>query len=334
MTRRRRLVVIGNGMAGARFVDDLLARGGGDRFDGHGVRRRAAWQLQPHPAVERTRRAPRPRATSSSTRSSWYAAHGVTLHAGVRVEGSTWPATAGRTARRHCRRAYDDAGARDRQPAASCRASTACATETAASREGVFVFRTLDDCDRIAALARTRDGRRHRRGAARTRGGARLLNHGLEVHVVHLMSHVMDAQLDAAAGAILRRQLDADGPAGASRDADDARCSATGASSGVPSRTAATLECDMVVIAAGIRPNVELAARPGCVVNRGIVVGDDLACCAGRAGRLCVGECAEHRGQVYGLVAPLWEQTQVLADRPERHGPRGALRRVAHVHAS
>ncbi len=70
----------------------------------------------------------------------------------------------------------------------------------------------------------------------------------------------------------------------------------------------------MVVVAAGIRPNIQLAQAAGLTVKRGIVVGDDLAC-HGADDVYAIGECAEHRGQLYGLVAPLWEQAQVLADR-------------------
>ena len=74
------------------------------------------------------------------------------------------------------------------------------------------------------------------------------------------------------------------------------------------------LACDMVVISAGIRPNVGLARDAGLAVDRGIVVGDDLRSPSDSA-IFAIGECAQHRGMVYGLVAPLWEQAQVLADR-------------------
>jgi nitrite reductase (NADH) large subunit len=63
-----------------------------------------------------------------------------------------------------------------------------------------------------------------------------------------------------------------------------------------------TLDCDLLVVSAGIRPNVELARQAGLEVRRGIVVGDDLA--SSDPAVYAVGECAEHRGQVYGLVAP------------------------------
>jgi nitrite reductase (NADH) large subunit len=75
-----------------------------------------------------------------------------------------------------------------------------------------------------------------------------------------------------------------------------------------------TLGCDLVVVAAGIRPNVALAREAGLPVERGIVVGDDLAI-PGHPDIFSIGECAQHRGRTYGLVAPLWEQAQVLAER-------------------
>ena len=102
-----------------------------------------------------------------------------------------------------------------------------------------------------------------------------------------------------------------------------------GTSTGVAFQDGSTLDCDMVVLAAGIRPNVELARRAGLAVNRGIVVGDDLVC-VGVPDVYAVGECAEHRGRVYGLVAPLWEQTQVLADRLSGKAPEARLSRLAH----
>jgi nitrite reductase (NADH) large subunit len=187
-------------------------------------------------------------------------------------------------------------------------------TEEGGFKEGVFVFRTLDDCDRILAFAKSA------RRAVVIGGGllgleaARgLLNQGLDVHVVHLMPHVMDAQLDSAAGAVLQRRLDQMGFQVHFETLTTAVLG-NGHVTGVAFKDGGTLACDMVVLSAGIRPNVELAAGAGLKVNRGIVVGDDLRS-ANTPGVYAVGECAEHRGQLYGLVAPIWEQAQVLADR-------------------
>jgi sulfite reductase beta subunit-like hemoprotein/bacterioferritin-associated ferredoxin len=90
---------------------------------------------------------------------------------------------------------------------------------------------------------------------------------------------------------------------------------------GLSFKGGSTLECEMVVIAAGIRPNVDVAVGAGLRVQRGIVVGDDLTC-EGVPDVCAIGECAEHRGRVYGLVAPVWEQAQVLADRLSGKNPR------------
>src|SRR5262249_2299795 len=79
-------------------------------------------------------------------------------------------------------------------------------------------------------------------------------------------------------------------------------------------------QCDMLVISAGIRPNSDLAKQAGLVVERGIVVGDDLAC-VNDSSVYAIGECAQHRGRVYGLVAPGRVHAKVLAERLTRPQP-------------
>ncbi len=181
-------------------------------------------------------------------------------------------------------------------------------------KDGVFVFRTLDDCDAITKYAE--GGKR----AAVIGGGllgleaARgLLNLGAEVHVVHLMGNLMDVQLDAQAGASLRRSMEA---MGVSVHLNKATTGILGDDcvTGLQFKDGSTLDCDMVVISAGIRPNVQLAKDAGLTVERGIVVNDHLVS-VDDADIFSVGECTQHNGMVYGLVAPLWEQTAVLADR-------------------
>ena len=78
-------------------------------------------------------------------------------------------------------------------------------------------------------------------------------------------------------------------------------------------RDSQTLECDMVVLAAGIRPDVDIAVVSGFTVERAIVVDDQMRV-IDEADVYAVGECVQHRGEVYGLVAPLWEQAVVLAE--------------------
>ena len=131
--------------------------------------------------------------------------------------------------------------------------------------------------------------------------------------MVHLMPHLMEVQLDQAAGSILGRTLEA---MGVHVHVEKSTVGVLGEErvTGLAFKDGSTLDCDMVVISAGIRPNVALAREAGLTVERGVVVGDDIT--SPDDPRVhAVGECAQHRGKVYGLVAPLWEQTRVLADR-------------------
>jgi nitrite reductase (NADH) large subunit len=319
---RQRLVVVGNGMAGARFVDDLLTRGGAAQFDV------TVFGDEPHGNYNRI--------LLSSVLAghhnpgdivinplSWYAAQRVTLHAGVRAERID-------LAHRSVHGADGTVVAYDTLVIATgslpiVPRMDGLVAEGGGVRDGVFVFRTLDDCDRILAFAR------HARRAVIIGGGllgleaARgLLNREIDVHVVHLMPHIMDAQLDSVAGGMLERQL---AEMGVKLHFEKLTTAVLGNGhvTGVAFQDGSTLDCDMVVLAAGIRPNIDLARRAGLVVNRGIVVGDDLGC-VDAPNVHAVGECAEHRGRVYGLVAPLWEQTRVLADRLSGRAPAALYR--------
>lgn len=188
------------------------------------------------------------------------------------------------------------------------------ATETGLAPD-VFVFRTLADCDGIASAAATA------RRAVVVGGGllgleaARgLAGRGLEVDVLHLGPHLMDAQLDAPAARVLGRRLAELGvrvhtgltAAGVLTRRDRVR--------GVRLTDGTDLPTDLVVLACGVRPRVDLARSADLAVNRGVVVDDTLASVDDPAVH-AIGECAEHRGVVYGLVAPGWEQAAVLADR-------------------
>jgi nitrogen regulatory protein PII len=128
-----------------------------------------------------------------------------------------------------------------------------------------------------------------------------------------LMSYPMAVQLDAAAGRVLQSTLEAMGiqfHLGKSI----AKVIGNAAIEGVTLNDGTTESCDLLVISAGIRPNVEIAKQAGLKVERAIVVGDDLASIDDPA-IFAIGECAQHRGLTYGLVAPGSEQAKVLADR-------------------
>ena len=133
---------------------------------------------------------------------------------------------------------------------------------------------------------------------------------GCEVTVVHLMATLMERQLDPDGGSYLAGKMEDLGIRvllGRSTTA----IVGNGHAEGVALEDGTILEADLVVVAAGIRPNVELAYKAGVRVNRGIVVNDWME--TSDPDIFAVGECVEHRGTCYGLVAPLLEQGKVLA---------------------
>ena len=137
-----------------------------------------------------------------------------------------------------------------------------------------------------------------------------LLNLGMDVSVIHLSSYLMERQLDPQAGKLLQRELEKQGmkfllEKQTQEIIGDDRVEGLRFSDGT------VLDADLVVMAVGIKPNIELAKETGIAVNRGIVVNDFLQTSIPNI--YSVGECAEHNGTVYGLVAPLYEQGRVLA---------------------
>jgi nitrite reductase (NADH) large subunit len=178
-------------------------------------------------------------------------------------------------------------------------------------KKNVHVFRTLDDTR--ALLEKSRPGLR----AAVIGGGllgleaARGLQmRGCEVTVVHLMDTLMERQLDAAGGEYLKRKIESLGIR-VMLPKQTAALFGNGHVDGLRFASGEELEADLVVIAAGIRPNADLAREAGLTVGRGIVVNDFME--TSDPDIFAVGECTEHRGQTFGLVAPLFEQGRVLA---------------------
>src|SRR6201992_1502385 len=159
-----------------------------------------------------------------------------------------------------------------------------------------------------------------------------LQNRGLTVDVVHAPATLMNAQLDDAAGAILRRSVENIGITVHTEKRTTRVLSVGGSITGIAFACGTEGSCHKLVVSAGIRPNVGLAQRAGLTVERAIVVDDHMRS-VDSDDIYVVGECAQHRGQVYGLVAPLWEQASVLADhltgandRAAYHGSRTATK--------
>ena len=307
---RRKLVVVGNGMAGARLLEEVVARGGRDAWD------LVVFGDEPYGNYNRILLSSVLAGTHDPrdivlNPLAWYQDNGVTLHAGVRVRGID----------RRARVVHAGNGIMERYDELVIATGSVpfvpplerLRLDDGSFREGAFVFRTLDDTEAMIRYAK------RAKKAAIIGGGllgleaARgLLAMGVEVHVVHLMSHLMEVQLDAAAGRMLQGLLR---KMGMHVHLARATCGVIGDDSvqGLLFADGLTLDADMLVISAGIRPNAQLAIDAGIEVERGIVVDDALRTSDEHIH--AVGECAQHRGKTYGLVAPLWEQARVLADR-------------------
>ena len=320
MAAKRNLVVIGNGMSGARTVEEILARGGaelfniamfgGEPFGNYNRIMLSAVLDGSHQAAEILLN-PLP----------WYERNGIRLHSGIHAtrifrfarrvigaDGSEEP--------------YDNlviaTGSRSFIPPI-----LGLTQSDGRLKPGVFGFRSLDDCRRMAGYANGKSR------AAVIGGGLLglecahgLHSLGLEVHVIHRSPHLMNQQLDSAAGAILKSLMEERGIR-VHLGADTRTVLGDERVAGLEFKGGETLECDLVAFATGIKPNSEIASQAGLTVERAIVV-DNRMRTIDDPRIYAVGECVQHRGQTYGLVAPIWEQVKVLADQITGANPEAA----------
>ncbi|WP_454630552.1 NAD(P)/FAD-dependent oxidoreductase [Bradyrhizobium cenepequi] len=176
---------------------------------------------------------------------------------------------------------------------------------------GVHTFRDSRDVDLLLALA----ARKTRvvvigGGLLGLEAAYGLAKAGAPVTLVHLMDRLMERQLDAPAGSLLKSLVENKGIE-ILLEASTARIHGDVSVEGVELADGRLIKAEAVIFAAGIRPNIALAKEAGIAVNRGIVVDDCLQ--TGAEGVFAIGECAEHRGICYGLVEPAYEQARVLA---------------------
>lgn len=318
-----KLVVVGNGMAGARALEEILTRGGRERFA------ITVFGDEPYGNYNRILLS-NVLAGSDDAREiylnplDWYADNDIDLRAGVRVVridpfAHRVYADDGTTLR------YDKlilaTGSRSFFPPVD-----GIWQDDRTLAPGVFGFRTLDDCQAMIEFAEAQPGSQALviggglLGLEAARG---LQSRGLRVGVVQGGPSLMNAQLDDHGSAILRRLVEQLGIKVHTGRSTTRLLTKDGRPSGIEFADASVLPCDMVVMAAGIRPNVGLAVRAGLAVERAIVV-DDRMRSIDNDDIYVVGECAQHRGQVYGLVAPLWDQATVLAEHLTGANPHAA----------
>jgi nitrite reductase (NADH) large subunit len=178
---------------------------------------------------------------------------------------------------------------------------------------GVLTFRELRDVETLRGSA----GRGKRcvvigGGLLGLEAAHGLRRSGADVTLLHLMDRLMERQLDARAAAMLKRDVERKGVAVLLR-AETAAVKGRRKVEAVELTDGRIVPADIVVVAVGVRPNAELAAGTGLLVNRGVVIDDRLE--SSVPGIHAIGECAEHRGQCYGLVEPAYDQARILARR-------------------
>ena len=313
---RMKLVMIGNGMAGVRVLEELLKIAP----DLHDI---TVFGAEPHPNYNRIMLSPVLAGEQTLDQIvlnplSWYERHGITLHLGTTVT------TIDRARRQVIATRADGttiSAGYDRLILAT--GSTPFIPPVPGHRlEGVIAYRDIADTEAMIEAARTR------RHAVVVGGGLLGLEaanglklRGMEVTVVHLGAWLLDRQLDPTAGRLLQQALEARGLRFALQaqteallgDAEDGQAGRVRA---LRLKDGREIAADLVVMAAGIRPNTALARAAGLLCDHdgrgGIRVGDTMQTVTD-ARIWAVGECASHRGIAYGLVAPLYEQARVLA---------------------
>jgi nitrite reductase (NADH) large subunit len=309
--KKMKLVMVGNGMAGVRTLEELI-RIAPELYD------ITVFGAEPHPNYNRILLSPVLAGEQTIDEIilnplSWYAEHGITLHTGkkvVRVDRV-----------RRTVIAEDGTQAEYDRLLLSTGSNPFILPVPGKDLQGVISYRDIADTNAMIEAARSY------RKAVVIGGGLLgleaangLMLRGMDVTVVHVMPWLMERQLDDTAGALLQRSLEARGirfEIGAHTEAlipdQDGRVMA------IRFKDGRELPADLVVMAVGIRPNTTLAEGMGLHCNRGIVVNDTLQTTTDPR-IYAVGECAAHRGIAYGLVAPLFEQGKVCATHLAQFG--------------
>ncbi|MET0657773.1 MAG: nitrite reductase small subunit NirD [Steroidobacteraceae bacterium] len=301
---KRRLVVIGNGMAGMHVVEQLVTQAP-QSYD------ITVFGAEPHGNYNRILLSP---VLAGEKKFEdivlhplqWYRDNGVTLHAGD-------PVVAIDRVKRIVKSKGGIEVPYDRLLLATG-SNPIVLPVPGKELPGVVTFRDLQDVDAMLAAARI-----HKKaiviggGLLGLEAANGLLRQGMNVTVVHIADTLMERQLDAAAGGLLRDTLESRGLKFV-MPAQTAEILATAESQrvrGIRLADGTEIDADLVVMAAGIRPNIALAQAAGLRCDRGVLVNDTMQ--TFDPSIYAVGECVQHRNSTYGLVAPLWEQAKVCA---------------------
>ncbi|MFN7152582.1 MAG: nitrite reductase large subunit NirB [Acidovorax sp.] len=313
--KKLKLVMVGNGMAGVRTLEELL-KIAPDLYD------ITVFGAEPHPNYNRILLSPVLAGEQTIDEIilndwTWYADNHITLHTGFTVTDVD-----------RVRRVVSATGAAgDVITAEYDRLIMATGSNPfilpipGKDLKGVLAYRDIADTQAMIDAAATY---KHAvvigGGLLGLEAANGLMKRGMTVSVVHVMPSLMERQLDDVAGKMLQKSLEDRGMRflmGA--QTQELVGNADGRVASVKFKDGTEVPADLVVMAVGIRPNTQLAEKMRLHVNRGIVVSDTLQTTTD-ARIYAVGECAAHRGIAYGLVAPLFEQGKVLANHLAEFG--------------
>ena len=300
---KKKLVMIGNGMAGVRTVEEILKLAP-DQFD------ITIFGKEPHPNYNRIKLSTLLQGDTNfndiiMNPLDWYEKNNINLYTGeavteINTEDKTVFTDAGRKVE------YDEL-------IIATGSNSIILPIPGAEIEGVTGFRDIDDCEKMIKVSGSYKKAAVIGGGLLGLEAARgLLNLGMEVKVIHLMADLMERQLDPTASGMLKKELEAQGMEFL-MEKQTIQILGDDRVTGLRFKDGSEIDVDLVVMAIGIRANTAVAKESGIYSNRGIVVNDFME--TNIPNVYAVGECAEHREIVYGLVAPLYEQGKVLAAR-------------------
>ena len=302
-TTPEKLVIIGNGMAPGRMLEHLFE---------HAPGRYEVTIFNAEPRVNYDRIMLSPVLSGEKTYEQivihgdgWYIDHGITLYKGHRIVAID----------RFARTVTSDQGVTENYDRLVIATGSLPFIIPVPGRDlpGVITYRDLDDVNAMLLAAQSREkavvigG-----GLLGLEAAAGLAERGMDVTVLHVMPTLMERQLDPAAGYLLQKAVEQRGIKVICK-ANTKAILGEGRVKGVELEDGRVVDASLVVMAVGIRPNVALARAAGLAVDRGIVVDARMQTSDGDI--LAIGECAEVAGQVYGLVAPLYEMARVAAAR-------------------
>ncbi|OAH54312.1 nitrate reductase [Domibacillus aminovorans] len=297
---KRKIVVIGNGMAGVRCVEEIV------KINPHSFRI-TIFGKEPHPNYNRillSKVLQGDTSVESITLNdwNWYEENNITLFIDEPVIKLDTEQKCVITAKRTVE--YDEL-------VLATGSLPFMLPLPGAKKEGVTAFRDISDCEKMIELSK-----KHKKaivigggllGLEAARG---LLNLGMKVDVVHIGDYIMNRQLDQTAATMLQKELEKQGMNFLFQK-HSAEITGHKRAKGLNFKDGSRREADLIVMAVGVRPNIELVSGTAIKTNRAIVVDDYMKTNVPNV--YAVGECAEHRGLVYGLVAPLYEQGKILA---------------------